>query len=193
MSRPSPALVVAIIALVVSLTGTTWAVTSLPRNSVGSKQIKKNAVRSSDIKAGAVRGSDVRDGSLGAAEFAPGTLLKGDKGDKGDTGATGAAAPKAWALVRYNGIEAAVVRASDPAITVERTDTGRYLVDFKTDVSGCGYLSTVSDTGTFFPPAAISTTSIIGQPTRVGVFLQQAFNNLDIDAVDRPFTLAALC
>lgn len=75
MRRPSPALVISLIALFFSLAGTGWAVTQLPRNSVGSAQLKANAVS----------GPKVKDGSLSAADFAAGTLL---------TGATGAAGPQ---------------------------------------------------------------------------------------------------
>ena len=44
--RPSPALVVACIALAIALGGTSYAAVTLPRNSVGTKQLKKNAVNS---------------------------------------------------------------------------------------------------------------------------------------------------
>lgn len=40
--RPSPAMVVALVALVCALTGTAWA--ALGKNSVGTKQLKSNAV-----------------------------------------------------------------------------------------------------------------------------------------------------
>jgi hypothetical protein len=62
--RPSPALVVAIIALIVSLTGTAWAVSSLPKNSVGSRQLKSKSVTTGKIGTNAVNGSKVQNGSL---------------------------------------------------------------------------------------------------------------------------------
>ena len=40
MRRPSPALVISIIALVFAMGGTGWAVTQLPRSSVGTPQLK---------------------------------------------------------------------------------------------------------------------------------------------------------
>jgi hypothetical protein len=52
--RPSPALVVALIALFVSLGGTSYAAFTLPKNSVGTKQLKKNAVTSVKIRNKAV-------------------------------------------------------------------------------------------------------------------------------------------
>jgi hypothetical protein len=42
--RPSAALVVACLALAVALSGVSYAATTLPRNSVGPKQLKANAV-----------------------------------------------------------------------------------------------------------------------------------------------------
>jgi hypothetical protein len=44
--RPSPAMVVACIALAISLGGTSYAAMTLPRNSVGTSQLKRNAVTS---------------------------------------------------------------------------------------------------------------------------------------------------
>ena len=112
--RPSPALVIACLALMVALSGTGYAVTVLPRNSVGTTQLKNDAVVSSKVKKGSLLGTDFAPGQLPAG--APGptgpagpkgrdsralpapqgsrhTGAKGDKGDpgaKGDTGATGA-------------------------------------------------------------------------------------------------------
>ena len=48
--RPSPAMVVAFIALFVAIGGSSYAVTRLPAGSVGSKQLKKNAVTGAKVK-----------------------------------------------------------------------------------------------------------------------------------------------
>jgi hypothetical protein len=89
--RPSPALVVACIALLVALAGTSYAtVLNVPRNSVGTPQLKRNAVRAAKIAPNAVRTAHVLNGVLLAEDFKPGQLptgAKGDKGDKGDAGA----------------------------------------------------------------------------------------------------------
>jgi hypothetical protein len=62
--RPSPAMVVACIALAVALGGTSYAAIKLPANSVGTKQLKKNAVTSRKVKDNAIRGADVNESSL---------------------------------------------------------------------------------------------------------------------------------
>ena len=52
--RPSPAMIVAMLALFVSMGGTGYAVSKLPKRSVGPAQLRKNAVRSEHIKAGSI-------------------------------------------------------------------------------------------------------------------------------------------
>ena len=72
--KPSPAMVVACLALFVALTGTSVAVVNvLPKNSVGTAQLKKDAVVSSKIK----------DASLKAVDFAAGQLPAGPTGPRG--------------------------------------------------------------------------------------------------------------
>ena len=63
--KPSPAMVVALIALFVSASGVTWAASSLPRDSVKSKQIVDGAVKNKDLAPDSVTGEDVADQSLG--------------------------------------------------------------------------------------------------------------------------------
>ena len=81
----SPAMLVACIALVVALGGVSYAATVLPKNSVGTPQLKKKAVT----------GAKVKNGSLTAADFKAGQLpagpqgSQGPQGPKGDTGAPG--------------------------------------------------------------------------------------------------------
>jgi hypothetical protein len=65
--RPSPALVISIVALVMASVGTGIAAFKVPNNSVGSKQLKKNAVVTKSIKKEAVTGAKVKKGSLTGA------------------------------------------------------------------------------------------------------------------------------
>jgi len=62
--RPSPAMIVAIVALVLSLGGTSYAAIVLPSNCVGTKQIKKNAVTGKKVKNGSLTTSDISSASL---------------------------------------------------------------------------------------------------------------------------------
>ena len=87
-SRLSFANVASLMALFVALGGTSYAAAQLPKNSVGSKQIKTAGVQSSDVKDGSLRSRDFRPGDLPAG---PQGLQgqKGEKGDKGDRGDQG--------------------------------------------------------------------------------------------------------
>jgi hypothetical protein len=82
-------MVVACIALLVSLGGTSYAIQALPQNSVGTKQLKNNAVASKKIKNGAVNSNKVKNGSLLSADFGAGQLPAGPQGPRGLTGERG--------------------------------------------------------------------------------------------------------
>jgi hypothetical protein len=83
--RPSPALVIATIALFFALGGTGYAVSKLPKNSVTTVQVRDHSLLKRDFKAGQLpRGAP-------GAQGEPGTTgPKGDKGDKGDIGPSNA-------------------------------------------------------------------------------------------------------
>ncbi len=68
--RPSPAMVVACIALAVALSGTSYAAIKLPKNSVGTIQLKKNAVTSPKVKNNALTGADIKEAALGRVPLA---------------------------------------------------------------------------------------------------------------------------
>ena len=96
---PSPAMVVACLALVVALGGVSYAATVLPKNSVGTAQIQKKAVTASKLRKNVVSAPKVKDGSLLAADFKAGQLPAGPQGPKGDAGAPGAPGISGYELV----------------------------------------------------------------------------------------------
>ena len=67
--RPSPAMVVACLALTVALGGTSYAAIKLPKNSVGTKQLKRNAVTGPKVKASAITSPKVANDSLTGADI----------------------------------------------------------------------------------------------------------------------------
>ena len=88
--KPSPAMVVACLALFVALTGTSVAVVNaLPKNSVGTAQLKKDAVVSSKVKNASLKAVDFASGQIPAGATGL-TGATGSAGPKGDTGAAGA-------------------------------------------------------------------------------------------------------
>jgi hypothetical protein len=73
--KPSPALVISIIALFVALSGTGYAVSKVPKRSVGPSQLRVDAVRNKNIKAGAVSRSKIRAKAVTATQVATDSLL----------------------------------------------------------------------------------------------------------------------
>jgi hypothetical protein len=65
--RPSPATIIALLAMFIAMGGTGYAVTKLPKRSVGSLQLKKGAVRKENIANGAVTASKLSKGLIAAA------------------------------------------------------------------------------------------------------------------------------
>ena len=70
LSRPSPALIVAIIALIVSMGGTGYAAFTLPNNSVGTKQLKNGAVTAAKVKRHSLTGAQINLKKLGTVPTA---------------------------------------------------------------------------------------------------------------------------
>jgi hypothetical protein len=68
--------------------GVSWAATSLPKNSIGTAQLKKNAVNSSKVKNRSLKAVDFAKGQLPRGATGA-TGLQGAVGMQGDTGATG--------------------------------------------------------------------------------------------------------
>jgi hypothetical protein len=90
MRRPSPALVIACIALGAALGGTGYAtVLQVPRNSVGAAQLKTAAVTNKKIAANAVTSAKVKNGSLVRGDFRSGSLPAGPTGPAGPAGPAG--------------------------------------------------------------------------------------------------------
>lgn len=116
----TPSLVISVLALFVALGGTGYAISKLPKNSVGTKQIKNNAVVSAKVK----------DKSLLAKDFKPGQIPAGATGATGATGDTGAAGSAlAFAYVEGQSSPPSVEPAKSKGITtamVSSPATGIY-------------------------------------------------------------------
>lgn len=111
---------VACLALLVALGGTGYAATVLPRNSVGTAQVKNNSLLSQDFKSGVLR-----PGPRGAA---------GPAGPAGAAGPAGPAGPSArWALVRADGT---IIAQSGGITPTAKPGAGSYILNFGSAVTG---------------------------------------------------------
>ena len=103
--RPTPAMVVACIALLVALGGTSIAaVNALAPNSVGPVQLRAGAVTKPKLRNNAVTGVKVLNHSLSAVDFRAGSLPRGPAGPTGPAGPAGTVGP---ITVRQASIEVA--------------------------------------------------------------------------------------
>jgi len=205
MGRPSPALVVAGVALFVALGGTGYAALQLPKNSVGPKQLQEGAVNRSDIANNAITGAKVKNRSLTNTDFRASSLPRGPRGPTGPRGLAGPAgrAP-GYGYVAANG-------SLDPArstagIEVRRLNSGVYCIRVPGFSSASNVMSVNLDAETSAtaepPPAASDWVGIVEvdyaptAPCTVGHFevrtLAQVFNgagdHVGNAAADQAFT-----
>jgi hypothetical protein len=158
--RPSPAILVALLALFIALGGGAYAAIVLPKNSVKSKHIVNGQVKRADIAKNAVNSRRIADASLLAEDFKPGQLPQGPKGDTGPQGETGLPGPPA-SIAGKTAANAGVSTSSGtyvdlggPAVTVTVSETapgsGVGLIEIAAQskistVNGNGYVALYED------------------------------------------------
>jgi hypothetical protein len=120
--RPSPAMVIASLALFVALGGTGYAVTRLPANSVTTRQVVNHSLLGVDFKSGQIpRGPQGPAGPAGPA------------GPQGPAGPAGGTAASKWALVRGDG---GIVTQSGGITLAAHPSSGTYILNFGSAVAG---------------------------------------------------------
>jgi hypothetical protein len=93
--RPSPSMGVAVMALVVASTGTSYAA-----GLIGSADIRNNSVQSADVKDRTIKGRDIKNGVIGSNKIRNGSLKSRDfKAGQLPSGPQGPAGVGRWALV----------------------------------------------------------------------------------------------
>ena len=146
--RPSPAMVVACLALLVALGGTSIAAVSqlVPRNSVGPAQFQAGAVTNPKIRNNAVNSSKVANRSLLRSDFALGQLPAGPVGPQGPAGPAGPAGA-AGAAGPAGLIGAITVRTSSISIDNTTPTNGLYVTREVQALCSSGELSISGGTG----------------------------------------------
>jgi hypothetical protein len=121
--RPSPALVVSFVALLVALGGTSYAAFGVPRNSVGTRQLENGAVTNKKLASGAVSTSKIASGTT-----VPNALHADTANTSGSaTDATNAtSANNATNSAQLGGIPAASFEQYGAALPAGQTETGAY-------------------------------------------------------------------
>jgi hypothetical protein len=168
---PSPAMVVALIALFVALGGSAYALTitgrSIVNGSVTASDIKNYSLTGKDIKKDGVGGVTVKESRLGPVPLADAVTHSAVIGPLGQS-------------VRGRGVTSA-----------SRTDNpGRYQVVFNRDVRGCFYNATVADVGAGDPPGGQVTVG--GVASNANAVAVRTTNSAG-DLANRPFHLLVSC
>jgi hypothetical protein len=172
---PSPAMVVAVTALVMSLGGSAYALV------ITGKSIKNGTVTNKDIRNRSLSGSDVRPDGLGGGAIKESSL-----------------GPVPSAFIAGGGTRFAVVNAGGQAVrgrdvsSAARTSEGRYQVIFSGDVRSCAYFATIGDESASAPPqnSQISVGSLGSNVNGVAVRTENGTNGTELD---RPFHLIVMC
>jgi hypothetical protein len=156
--RPSPAIVIACVALLLALGGVSWAATALPRNSVGTAQLKNNAVTSSKVKNHSLLRADFKNGQIPRGARGP-VGPTGATGPKGTTGARGPTGPAGssgtanirWALVAA---DATIVSKSDAniSLTSHTGGAGVYILNFGSPIDTKLILASAAQAGNDIGP-----------------------------------------
>ena len=167
---PSPAMVVAVAALFVALSGSAYAIV------ITGASIRNNSVTGADIKNKALHGRDVKPDSLGGVP-----ILESRLGP----------VPRAEGVNRFAVVTAVGTLARGRGVTsATRTAEGRYQVIFDRDVRPCAYLVSVGDAGAAGPPQGEAASTALASNVN-GVAIRTESSNGA--ATDRPFHLIVSC
>lgn len=183
-SRLTYANVASSLALFAALGGTSYALT-LPRNSVGAKQLRTGAVRGSELHRGAVHSVDIHRGAVtlrtirGSARAA----LVGRPGPPGPAGAPGVS----YFLLS----DSAGGRAGGNGSVTGHEGINGYVVTFPRSVAGCGLVAS---------PARVPGSFVVDPPPGSTVIVGHEGANALVRTFDQsnqpkglPFALIAAC
>jgi hypothetical protein len=172
---PSPAMVVAVTALAMSLGGSAYALV------ITGKSIRNGTVTSKDIRNRSLTGTDVRADRLGGGAIKEASL-----------------GPVPSAFIAGGGSRYAVVSAGGQAIrgrdvsSAARVGEGRYQVIFNGDVRNCGYFATVGHESAAAAPqnSQISVSSLGSNANGVAIRTENGTKGAE---ANRPFHLIVMC
>jgi hypothetical protein len=179
-ARLTYANVTATLALFVALGGTGYAAITLPRDSVGSKQVRSNAIRSGDIRNSTIQTRDISKRARAA--------LRGAQGPAGPVGPAGPGAITERALVSSNGRQ---VSGTAVATAWSATQPELHQLTFGRDVSTCAMSATLAAVpgGNVTEPSAGRITVASGGGRVVNVKTYDAAGN----PAEQPFHLVLAC
>jgi len=171
--RPSPAMVVACLALFIAMSGVSYGVAT---GFIDSREIRNNTIRGKDVRNGALTGKELKRDSVGGLTVNEGRL---------------ATVPSAESISHSAVLTAGgAYRRGRGVASVARTATGRYQVIFNRDVRACVYVATVGDPSAAAP--GHGTAAVGSLATNVSGVTVRTFNEQGALA-NRAFHLIVSC
>jgi hypothetical protein len=170
----------ATLAVFIALGGTGYAAFSLPRDSVGARELRNRSVSSKELRSNSVTSSKVRNGALTEQDLSPSARAslrgaageRGPTGPRGLTGATGPAGPAGVTLTAQVDARGRLFAGSATS-AVEQGAGGDYKVRFARSVAGCTYAATIARVPVGppeDPPPAEITVAADGDDVRVRTY-----------------------
>lgn len=165
---PSPAMVVACLALFVALSGVSYAVAT-----IGSNDIINGSIRNRDFKDGTLRGNEAKPNSFGAGAIKEEVLDSSKIGPVAVAGVGGGLARQVVVGAAGNAVR------GRGATAVTRNGPGEYVAVFDADVRNCGYFATIGDVSAAGPGnGQISVASAAGNVNAVRVVTRNSAGEL---------------
>ncbi len=161
---PSPAMVVACVALFVALGGSAYA---LGTGVIDGREVKNYSLTGKDVKKDGIGGVTVKESRLGTVPSA-------------EALSHSATVTGAGQAVRGKGV-----------VTAVRVGSGRYHVAFNRNIQGCVSVASVGDPSAAGPPSGQATTSFLA--TNPNAFVVRTSDGATGQAENRGFNLIVTC
>jgi hypothetical protein len=200
--------VMATIAVFIALGGASYAAITVPKNSVGTKELKNNAVTTAKIKNEVITAAKVKNGTLTGAQVNASTLgpvpvaVSAKSADTATNAKSADLATNAsqlggkpagefqgrlWAVVRADG-----TLARGAGVISTTGEGGNYEVKFNRDITGCAFAATIghpADGAEPFGEIEVHIESLSYARDTVGVFTGNSAGNITA----RGFHLIVAC
>jgi hypothetical protein len=167
---PSPAMVVALTALFLTLGGSAYALV------ITGKSIRNGTVTGGDIRNGSLASRDVKRDGLGGRSINESRL---------------GVVPQAEGLSHHAVVTAQGILTRGRGVSsAARTAVGRYQVIFNRDIRGCAYVASLGAGSAEAPPEGQATTGGVSTNVNAVAIRTESSNGT---LVDRPFHLIVSC
>jgi len=174
LRTPSPALVIAGLALFLALGGVAWAAAT-----IGSDDIINGSIRNRDFKDGTLRGQEAKRNGFGGGAIKESSLAKVDEAAVADGVSRHAVVNAAGTLARGRGTTSSAKSAD-----------GQYQVVFDGAVTDCAVSATLADPATGAPPTGEIAAGLVASNANA---VEVATRDSAGAQADRPFHLVLSC